>query len=197
MLKRCATFLSSFLVAALVAIPFSHAKEPPPNYVMLKLGGFLPLSDDLDDIDADAGVQGEIALGHHVSPGFAIEGGLGYFKTEGTFVGVDRELEVVPLTLSLRGQVPYGAFEPYGLIGVGVYFVDDTISGPIPALGIGGSASDDDTALGYHVGIGGSYALPNNVLLGIEARYLWVESDTFGDVRIGGVSLTANVGYRF
>lgn len=197
MLKRFAPFLLASLVAALVAVPVSHAKAPPPNYVTLKLGGFLPLSDDLDDIDADAGAQGEVALGHYVAPGFAIEGGVGYFETEGNLFGVDRDLEVVPLTVSLRGQVPYGAFEPYGFLGVGAYFVEDTVSGPIPPLGIAGPASDDDTALGFHVGFGGSYTLPNNVLLGIEVRYLWVESDTFEDVRIGGVSLTANVGFRF
>lgn len=198
MLKRCAPFLSAFLLAALVAVPASQAKGPPPHYVTLKLGGFFPMSDDLDDINADAGFQGEIALGHNVAPGFAIEGAVGYFETKGDFFGVDEKFEIIPLTLSLRGQVPYGRFEPYGFLGLGVYFIDDTLSGSIPGLGISGSASDDDTALGFHVGLGGSYTLPSNVLLGVEARYLWVEANTFGEkFRIGGVSLTGNIGYRF
>jgi opacity protein-like surface antigen len=201
-LKRCASFLLAFSVSALVAAPLSQAKEPPPNYVTLKLGGFFPMSSDLDDINADAGFQGEIALGHNVAPGFAIEGAVGYFESKGGVSGAfgtfDEKLEIVPLTLSLRGQVPHGRFEPYGFLGLGVYFVEDKISGSIPSLGISGSASDDDTALGFHVGIGGSYTLPSNLLLGVEARYLWVEINTFDEkFRIGGVSLTGNIGYRF
>ena len=179
------------------AAPYADAKGPPPNYVALKLGGFFPQSGDLDDIDADAGFNGEIALGHYIAPGFSIEGALGYFETEGgvpTPLGRnDEKFEVIPLTISLRGQVPYGRFEPYGFLGLGVYFIDDKVS--LPVLG---SDSDSDTSLGFHIGLGGSYALSNNMYLGIEARYLFLETDTFGEnFRLDGVTLTGNVGYRF
>lgn len=184
-------------VIAAVAAPFAHAKGLPPNYVALKLGGFFPQSGDLDDIDADSGFNGEIALGHYVAPGFSFEGALGYFETKGsvpTPLGrIEEKFEVIPLTISLRGQVPYGRFEPYGFIGLGVYFIDDEIS--IPVLG---SESDSDASLGFHVGIGGNYNLSNNLFLGVEARYLFLESGTFAeDFRLDGVTLTGNVGYRF
>ncbi len=191
-----------FLFAALVAVPSADAKGIPQNYVTLKLGGFFPQSGDLDDIDADSGFDGEIALGHYVAPGFAIEGGLGYFETEGglssTLGSFDEKFRVIPLLFTLRGQVPYGRFEPYGFVGIGVYFVEDKLSGSIPSLGLSGSDSDDDTSLGFHVGLGGNYTLPNNLVLGIEGRYLFVETSTFGvDFRLDGITLTGTIGYRF
>jgi opacity protein-like surface antigen len=181
----------SFLVLgiALVAVPSSDAKGFPQQYVALKLGGFFPQSGDLDDINADAGANGEIALGHYVAPGFAIEGGIGYFETKSDLSGTDEKFQVVPVTVSLRGQVPYGRFEPYGLVGIGVYFVEDKISG---------SGSDRHTSLGFHVGLGGSYTLSEHAFLGVEARYLFLETSTFGvDFRLDGIALTGNVGYRF
>ena len=180
-----------------VAVPSSDAKGPPPNYATLKLGGFFPQSSDLKDIDADAGFNGEIALGHSVAPGFAIEGGIGYFETKGggstPFGRADEKFRVIPVTISIRGQVPYGQFEPYGFLGLGAYFIKDKISGA--AIG---SASEDDTNLGFHAGVGGSYNLPNNMLIGVEARYLFLETDTFGvNFKLNGFTLTGNVGFRF
>jgi outer membrane protein W len=191
--------IASIVLAIIVAgaASLADAKGLPPNYVALKLGGFFPQSGDLDDIDADAGFNGEVALGHYVAPGFSIEGALGYFKTSGsasTILGiVGEKFEVIPLTISIRGQVPYGRFEPYGFLGLGVYFVDDEIS--VPGLG---TDSDSDANLGYHIGLGGNYTLSNNIFLGVEARYLFLETDTFGvNFKLDGVTLTGNVGYRF
>jgi opacity protein-like surface antigen len=76
---------------------------------------------------------------------------------------------------------------------MGVYFVKDKIS--IPTLG---SDSDTDTNLGFHIGLGGNYTLPNNMFLGIEARYLFLKTDTFDvNFRLDGITFTGNVGYRF
>lgn len=201
-MKNALTISLVFLFAALVVVPASDAKGFPQNYIAFKLGGFFPQSSDLDDINADAGFNGEVALGHHVAPGFSIEGGIGYFETKGglsnTLGSFDEKFQVIPVTLSLRGQVPYGRFEPYGFVGIGVYFVEDKISGSIPSLGLSGSDSDNDTSLGFHVGLGGNYILSNNVFLGVEVRYLFLETSTFGvDFRLDGITLTGNVGYRF
>lgn len=198
------TVISVFLVLFSVLFVVSNvsAKGLPSNYVVLKAGGFFPAGSDLDDIDADAGINGEFSFGHYISPGFAVEGAVGYFETEGSLsalgVRVEEKFEVIPLTVSLRGQVPYGRYEPYGFIGLGVYFVDDKISGSVPSLGFSGSSSDNDTSLGFHIGIGGTYTFLNNVFIGIEARYLFFETNTFDeDFSIGGVTLTGNIGYRF
>lgn len=197
MMKKWMAVPMVLVFFSLFPVPLLSAKVLPTNYVSLKLGGFFPQSGDLDDINADAGFNGEIALGHNIAPGFSVEGGIGYFDTKGggsTPLGnVDEKFEVIPLTVSLRGQVPYGRFEPYGFLGMGVYFVKDKIS--IPTLG---SDSDTDTNLGFHIGLGGNYTLPNNMFLGIEARYLFLKTDTFDvNFRLDGITFTGNVGYRF
>ena len=201
-MKKTVILVVVALSVGLFPVPDSMGKTMPPNYFTLKAGGFFPQSSDLDDIDADAGFLGELTIGHNITPGFAVEAGVGYFETEGGFSSsggsVEETFKVVPLTLSLRGQVPYGRFQPYGIVGLGVYFVEDEISGNIPALGLSGSDSDEDASLGFHVGFGGNYTLPNNLFLGVEVRYLFVETGTFGvDFRLDGVTLTGNVGYRF
>lgn len=198
-MKKILAASSVLLFAALISAPFSDAKGLPPNYMTLKLGGFFPQSSDLDDIEADAGFHGEIALGHRVAPGFAIEGGIGYFETDAgvtnTLVSFDEQFRVVPVTLSLRGQVPYGRYEPYGFVGIGVYFVEDKISASLP---VPVSDSDDDASLGFHVGLGGNYTLSNNLFLGVEVRYIFLKTGTFGvDFRLDGITLSGNVGYRF
>ena len=70
--------------------------------------------------------------------------------------------------------------------------------------GIFHAFSGDDTMakqvldLGFHIGIGGNYTLRNNMFLGIETRYFYLETNTFGvDFRLDGFTLTGNIGYRF
>jgi len=196
-MKKLVAVPLMLLIFTLFSVPLLSAKVLPANYVSLKLGGFFPQSGDLKDINADAGFNGEIALGHNISPGFSVEGGIGYFDTKGggptPFGRIDENFEVIPLTISIRGQVPYGRFEPYGFLGMGVYFVKDKISTPTF-----GSDTDTDTNLGFHIGLGGNYTLPNNMFLGIETRYLFLETNTFGvNFNLGGITITGNVGYRF
>ncbi len=191
-----------FALAAVLAVLFSvfvlfpaHAKPLPSNSVTLKLGGYFPQHSDLDEFDS--GFNGEISLGHLVAPGFAIEGGLGYFETKGpvlTSLGMaDEKITVMPLTLSLKGQMFFQQFEPYVEAGIGVYFIDDEIS--IAGMG---SESEDDAPVGFHLGLGANYNVTPAVFLGLEGKYLWVKMDTFGaDVRLDGITLTGNIGFRF
>jgi len=175
------------------------AKPLPSNYFQVKAGGYFPDASDLDGFDA--GGNFEVALGHYVAPGFAIEGGLGYFETKGDFsvpgVGsASEKFKVVPLTLSLKGQTFYGRFEPFAEAGVGVYFIKDEISGSV--LGVSGSGSENDTQVGFHLGLGGNYNVNRQLFLGAEGRYLWVQTDTYGaNLNLYGFVLTVNVGYRF
>lgn len=168
------------------------AAGPPPNYVQVKLGGYFPMASDVDAFDSDVNV--EVSVGRYLAPGFAVEGGLGYFETNGRRPGtaVDGKFEVVPLTFSVKGTVPYGPFEAYGMVGIGVYFIDDSRTSASSA------ASDSSADVGLHLGIGGKYNMTNNVFFGLEGKYLWLSASTFGnDTRLDGAVLTANVGYRF
>lgn len=191
--------------AAVLAVLFSvftlfpaYAKPLSPNYVTLKLGGYFPQHSDLDGFDS--GFNGEISVGHLVAPGFAVEGGLGYFETKGDFtapgISAQEKFKVMPLTLSLKGQTFFQQFEPYAEIGIGAYFIEDEISGMV--LGFSGSESENDTKIGFHLGLGGNYNVTRQVFVGVEGKYIWVKTDTFGvDVRLNGITLTGNIGFRF
>ena len=183
----------------LLSVAPASAKPLASNYVQMKLGGYFPQTNDLDHFDA--GGNFEVGVGHRVAPGFAIEGNFGYFETKGTFnlpgIGsVDETFKVMPLTLSFKGQVFFDRFEPYAEAGIGVYFIKDELNGTV--LGFSGSDSENDTQLGLHVGLGGNYNITPQVFLGVEGRYLWLRTDTFGvNVQLDGFLLTANLGYRF
>ncbi|MBF8259320.1 MAG: outer membrane protein, OmpW-related [Actinobacteria bacterium] len=187
------------MVLFLLSMTTAYAKPLAANYAQLKIGGFFPQTNDLDHFDA--GGNFEVGIGHRVAPGFAIEGNFGYFETKGTFnlpgIGsVDETFKVMPLTLSFKGQTFFDRFEPYAEAGIGVYFIKDELNGTV--LGFSGSDSENDTQLGLHVGLGGNYNITPQVFLGVEGRYLWLRTDTFGvNVQLDGFLLTANLGYRF
>lgn len=198
-MKRSCVFFPLIAMMLLLSVPPATAKPLASNYVQLKAGGFFPQTGDLDNFDA--GGNFEVGIGHRVAPGFAIEGNIGYFETKGTFsdpaIGTaDETFKVVPLSLSLKGQAFFDRFEPYAEVGIGVYFIEDEIDGTI--FGTPGSDSENDTQVGLHVGLGGNYNITPQVFLGVEGRYLWLRTDTFGmDVKLDGFFLTANLGYRF
>lgn len=177
----------------------AFAKPLSPNYVQLKAGGFFPQAKDLDDFDSGGNI--ELGFGHYVAPGFVIEGDFGYFETSGRLVipgiaNVEEKFKVVPLTLSLKGQAFFDRFEPYAEAGIGVYFIEDRFNGTV--LGVTGSQSENDVKIGYHIGLGGNFNYSPQVFLGLEGRYLWLRTDTFGvDVNLDGIVLSANIGYRF
>ncbi len=185
------------LLSVFALVP-AHAKPLSPNYATLKLGGYFPQHSDLEGFDA--GFNGEVSLGRIIAPGFAVEGGVGYFETKGDFsspvVSGSEKFTVVPLTLSLKGQTFFQQFEPYVEAGIGVYFIKDELSGQV--LGIPASESENDTQIGFHLGLGANFNVTRQLFLGLEGRYLWLKTDTFGvDVRLNGITVTGNVGFRF
>src|SRR5512139_2836742 len=190
-MHRTVLSVLALLASLAIVLPITaNAAGPPPNYAVVKLGGYFPMASDVDAFDS--GFNGEVSVGRYLAPGFAVEGGIGYFESKGRVSGtsVDREFQVVPLTFSIRGTIPYGPYEAYGMGGVGVYFIDGKLSTPVFP---GQSASDSSADIGLYLGLGGKYNLGNNVFFGLEGKYLWLKATTFGvDTRLDGAVLTAN-----
>ena len=181
------------------------------GYISFKAGIFSPESDDIDYFDT--GFNGEIALGAYLNPNFAIEFGVGYFKTEadisGTIFGISYterdEIMAIPVTLTLKGIYPVDKLELFAGVGAGVYFIygeTDISIGGYPPI----SSSDWDTAFGPNVNLGVIYNINEKTFIGIEGKYLWTDADfhavVYGipiglDVDIEGFTATVNFGFKF
>ena len=184
------THLAPVLAALLLVLPAaSQAKSRPPGYLAVKGGGYFPQHGDLEGFDG--GLLLEVAYGRHVTPGFAVEGSVGYFRSESDSLlpaGAD-EVSALPVLLTVKGVAPFGTVEGYGLAGAGVYFVET--KGPL-------GGSDDDTVVGFHLGAGGNVFLSEGFFLGAELKYLFLEANRLGqDLRLDGFAFTANAGFRF
>jgi opacity protein-like surface antigen len=170
----------------------AEAGKKPENYVVAAAGGYFPQAGDVDDFDA--GFNGALSFGHYLSPGFAFEFGTGYFTTSGSLKvpgGSERGVDIsaVPLLLTLKGLYPAGDFEPYAAVGVGVYFVKTEVSG---------GKDDDEARVGFHTGLGANYNLTREIFAGVEGRVLFLRIRPSGEsLRLDGITLTANLGYRF
>ncbi len=204
-----ALVLAGFLLAPIVAT----AAEPPPNYLVAKLGAYIPGSKTLGISDAPSGMKfktafdGELAYGRRLLPNLAVELGAGWFKTKSdTFhvligevtTSVDAEVEVIPVTLNAKGIYPIDQLDLYGLAGVGWYFAKAKIKDDT------GDHSKNKSAFGFQLGLGAEYNFMPNIYAGVEARYFWAKPDfgsegdvAIGKVKIDGTQLTANIGYRF
>jgi len=197
-MKRIA-LLSVLLMV--IAVP---AFAAPPNYVALKLGGYLPQSDDMEEFDNS--FYGELGFGHYFNQNIALEMGVGYTKSNasasissgGTSVSADMDITIVPITLGLKVAAPMGTFEPFATAGVGVYFTKAEASASVSGFG-SGSASENDTVFGGYLGLGGNFDVATNTFIGLEGKYFFAKP-SFGDLgegNIDGILLTANIGYRF
>lgn len=172
------------------------------NYIVGKLGAYIPNSNDLDGFDT--GFNGEVAIGHYFNPFVAVELGIGYFQTSGdvfvtnhdTFFG-NEDIDVTPLTLSLRLIQPLSrTTEIYAIGGIGAYFVYDDIDASNQFGFI--HLSDDTTAFGAHLGAGININLTRTLFIGGEFKYVWVTPELYGaDVSLDGFRVHGNIGFRF
>lgn len=199
-MKQSLRLVPVLAVLLLGVAPLASPAAIPGNYAAVKLGGYFPQSNDLEEFDN--GFNGEIAFGHYFTPHIAGEIGIGYFQSETDTVllfdplfglfSVDAELKVYPVTLNIRLVHPVQNVELYVLGGVGIYFSELEIS----AMGI--SDSDDDAAFGINLGLGVNFNVSPNMYVGGELKYLWAEPSFFdSDAEIDGFQATANLGYRF
>jgi opacity protein-like surface antigen len=63
-----------------------------------------------------------------------------------------------------------------------------------------GGFDENDTVLGFQLGIGANFDITPVMFLGAEGKYFWAKPDfgtPAGEADIDGFQLTANLGYRF
>jgi opacity protein-like surface antigen len=174
--------LAVLAAVALSAPAAASAKAPPPAYLVLRGGGYFPVSGDLDGYET--GFDGEFAFGYAPDPGFAFEIGTGWMQTSSSL----STIRVIPATITIRGTVTVDRFQPYVLAGGGAYFVRQEVGG----------VSDDQVDLGGYLGAGANLNLTRTVFIGVEARYLWLATETFAvNKRLDGATLNAGLGFRF
>jgi len=188
------------------------------QYIILKPGIYSP-QDDLEDFDT--GFNGELAFGAQFNKYLAVEMGVGYFHTgldesaAGNISGINYavegefDIDVLPVTLSLKGILPVGKWEFYGFGGIGGYFVWGQLDVTAAADGIAGSVSleDNDVIFGGHLGLGVDYNITPAIFIGAEGKYLWTSEakleDTVSGIPVGakfnldGIIATAVLGFRF
>jgi len=179
-----------------------------PNYVVAKAGAYFPQEnwDVLDlgyfEYSLDTGFNGELAYGHYFNRNWALELGVGYFYTSGDdvlggVVSSKSSMDVMPLTVAIKGIIPVDKFEIYGLGGIGAYFVwaDEKVNGI--------RFNDDDIVFGGFLGAGVNYNITPTAFIGLEGKYLWTDKASFSDgllntkQKLDGWIATFNLGFRF
>lgn len=201
---------AALLSVLLLLVGVSAFAQGPPNYAALKLGMFFPQNVDAEgeDLDLDSAFYGEIAFGHYFDKNFGIELGIGYTKsskdesvsTTSGSANANIDLTIIPVTLGVIGRLPMEGFEPYAMAGLGAYFTEAEVSASvsIPGFSGSGSTSESDTAFGWYLGLGCNFNITKEIYLGVEGKYTWLYPSFFEtDVDVDGISVTANIGYRF
>lgn len=194
MRTKCALFLLVLSGAACLA-PHAALAARAGSYVAFKGGIYSPSAtfnlDNVDletafDADTKTGFDGEIALGHYFLPTFALELGVGYFKSKGSFAGglgtavrPALDFDVIPLLLSAKALVPVGPVDPYGELGIGAYYTNFNVSGNLDTF-------DATTKFGMHAGAGVNVNVSSSAFIGLEGRYVWA------DPSFGGQTITLN-----
>ena len=193
------------LVASCVGLtPLTAFGANPPNYFVLKGGVYAPESEFILDRSPDKGFNGEVAFGHYFLPFLAIELGVGYFESTGDWTDPQFSGEVdiwaIPVTLNLKGVLPLGNLELYGLAGIGYYFTDAEV-----VLATVGTSSDSDGVFGFQLGGGASFNITKSIFIGAEVKYFWLEPEfelqgippDQGEINFDGWLATGNLGFRF
>jgi outer membrane protein W len=220
--KLCSAVLVLFFVLGISVGVYAQqpgqekAKGPsapdPKSYFVLKGGIFYPQG-DLKELNT--GFNGEFAYGYRFNKNLAFELGSGYMQVgktyrtavDGTALSLKESVYAIPLTLTVKGILPLNkAFEVYGLVGGGGYYIHNRSTFSDADLGRF-SGTGHSLTYGGFAGIGANYNITREWFVGLEGKYLvtdrpkittniaGVAADT--NFRLQGIQTTANIGYRF
>ena len=185
----------------------AHADGKNPSYLVLKGGIYSPQNDKLDTFDT--GFNGELAFGRYLNRNLAVEFASGYFasratkdaRTEISSAQATLDLNVVPLTLALKGIIPLDIWEIYGIGGGGAYFAWSDSKVSTDSRSSSSSDKYNQTLGGGFLGAGVSVKVSPTVFLGLEGKYLWTSALTLKnidtDTNLNGFIATFNLGFPF
>jgi hypothetical protein len=186
-----ATFLP-VLAAAQAPTPNPGAAPAPPartyasspgtdlsgrTYLSVKLGAISPQHDDISAYGTGFSIEG--ALGYRVNPNVALELSVGRFALSATAPGViggvlaniTDDIVAYPVLATLKLVLPVQKLDLFGLVGGGVYFIQDEVKATAPGFPAA-SISDSDSAFGLHLGGGLNVHVSPHASFGAELKYV-------------------------
>jgi opacity protein-like surface antigen len=178
------------------ALPSVAADPEPKQYLLLKLGGYFPQSNDMNDYND--GFNGEIYYGRYFHKNFSSELGAGYFKSDSNDTSLgDVTIKTFDILYNIKGIYRIGRLELFAGPGVGLYFTKGYEFSS-------GSTTEWKPAFGYHVLAGCSFDVSTEWFLGLEGKYFWAttqdpiipQGGAFG-THLDGLVGTATLGWRF
>ena len=184
-MKKLILLSLSIMICFSYSLAFGNEKA---NYFIIKGGVFTP-TNDLDNTGLDTAFTGEVGVGHYFNPNFAVEVGLGYYKTDTD----EADLTILPITISAIGLFPSKKFEPYVKVGVGAYGAD--FDGTLKGV----SVDDHDVILGIQLGLGTNVDITPSLFIGLEGDYIWTSEAQFSSLGtdLNGLGIKGTFGTRF
>lgn len=207
-MKRRTVSLAAFLALFMTISVSSGALAQPqrPQYLVLKGGIYSPQTENLKDYKTGLNLEG--AFGYQFDRNWAIEAGAGYIETSAKktslygseLVRDSVQLRVVPLTVAIKGSIPAGRTELYGIGGTGFYFMETRVNYDDRYSNRNDNdAKDTETLFGGFLGVGARFHVSPKMFFGIEGRYLWTTQSTFtaAETDLNGIQTSFVVGFRF
>ena len=153
------------------------------NYGALQLGIYQP-THDLDHADYDMGGSFGVAYGRYLTRNLKIEGGLNFSASDRNDIAGqtslagpyfrDDSIDMSSLKATLKAEVPLGPVKLYGGAGIDAYYV--ILYSEIDSVYLGSfDTQEEDTVLGFHIVLGGSYDITRRIFVGAEGTYRWTD----------------------
>jgi opacity protein-like surface antigen len=205
-MNRALRLTAALVLAAVASLAFADPPEPTGrNYVLARLGVYLPQNDDFTWNWRSEGPGIDVVYGRRLNAFLAGELGIGWYAS-GTDVfafqdGTARDLSValVPVTASARVSLPLGRIEPYALAGVGLYVA--RLRESLFVEEFGSSFGDHlSAAFGVQAGGGAALRLTQKASVGLEGRYFYAADPVLGDEArpdLRGFLVNASLAFRF